>query len=161
MGAGLGLKKPVKSIVVKRHSGKLFRIGFAEMNGHRQSMEDAHVIITKDTWGFFGVFDGHGGSQCSSFVAKRVYEEIEKGPPEDDAAMRSLVLQLDREFLDTKQPSGTTGTFAIVKPDAEQPERFDLRVGNVGDSRVMLGRADGTMVEGPGTDGGLTTDHKT
>jgi len=25
---------------------------------------------------------------------------------------------------------------------------------------VLLGRADGTMVEGPGTDGGLTTDHK-
>eukprot|EP00434_Breviolum_minutum_P038536 symbB.v1.2.034185.t1/scaffold4372.1/size40542/1 len=33
-------------------------------------------------------------------------------------------------------------------------------VGNIGDSRVLLGRADGTIVEGPGTDGGLTTDHK-
>merc|ERR1719277_29948 len=37
---------------------------------------------------------------------------------------------------------------------------YGLRVGNIGDSRVLLGRADGTMFEGPGTDGGLTTDHK-
>lgn len=158
---GQGLRKPVSSIVVGRHSEKLFRVGFAEMNGWRSSMEDAHVIYTQDTCGFFGVFDGHGGSQCSTFVAKRMTEEITKGPPEDDAAMRSLVLQLDEEFLKTKLPSGSTGTFAIVKPDSSEGEgRFRLRVGNVGDSRVLLGRADGTIVEGPGTDGGLTTDHK-
>lgn len=35
-----------------------------------------------------------------------------------------------------------------------------MRVGNIGDSRVLLGHADGTMVEGEGTDGCLTTDHK-
>merc|ERR1719330_1578016 len=40
------------------------------------------------------------------------------------------------------------------------PGRYDLRVGNIGDSRVLLGRADGTIVDGGGTDGGLTTDHK-
>ena len=67
--------------------------------------------------------------------------------------------------------------------------KFWTKVGNIGDSRVLLGRADGTIVEGkqismqgsnaftshpsiflwlspvtshegPGTDGGLTTDHK-
>jgi serine/threonine protein phosphatase PrpC len=156
---GQGLNKPVKSIVVKRHPGKLFRVGLAEMNGWRPAMEDAHIIFAQDTWGFFGVFDGHGGSQCSSFVAARMTEEIAKGAPEDDTAMRSLVLQLDREFLDTKQPSGSTGTFAIVRPD-DSNRCFHLRIGNVGDSRVLLGRADGTMVEGSGTDGGLTTDHK-
>lgn len=156
---GQGLRKPVKSIVVKRHPGKLFRVGFAEMNGWRASMEDAHIVFAQETWGFFGVFDGHGGSQCSSFVAKRMTEEIAKGAPEDDAAMRSLVMQLDKEFLDTNQPSGSTGTFAIIHPDSADG-RFRLRVGNVGDSRVLLGRADGTIVEGPGTDGGLTTDHK-
>jgi len=156
---GQGLKKPVTSIVVKHHDGKLFRVGISEMNGWRPAMEDSHVIITRDEWGFFGVFDGHGGSQCSSFVAKRMTEEIEKGVPEDDAAMRSIVMQLDREFLDTKQPSGTTGTFAIVKPRGEEGG-FHLRIGNVGDSRVLLGRANGEMVKGSGTDDGLTTDHK-
>lgn len=33
-------------------------------------------------------------------------------------------------------------------------------MGNIGDSRVLLGRADGSIFPGPGTDSGLTTDHK-
>jgi serine/threonine protein phosphatase PrpC len=154
------MRKPVESIVVKNHDDKLFRVGLAEMNGWRPAMEDSHVIHTKDSGGLFGVFDGHGGSQCSSFVAKRMTEELEKGMPEDDAAMRSTVMQLDKEFLDSKQPSGTTGTFAIVQPEDGEGKRCHLRIGNVGDSRVLLGRANGEMVEGSGTDGGLTTDHK-
>eukprot|EP00439_Symbiodinium_sp_Y106_P052574 s1439_g7.t1 len=121
-------------------------------------MEDAHVSVMRDSWGFFGVFDGHGGQQCSSFVAKRLTEELRsQALPADDEAVKSLMLRIDQEFLDAKQPSGSTGTFAFVVPSAEH---VTLRVGNIGDSRVLLGRADGSMVEGPGTDGGLTTDHK-
>jgi len=130
------------------------------MNGWRKNMEDANVILCKDTWGFFGVFDGHGGDQCSKFIAKRLYEELEAGPPADDAAMKSMMLKLDQEFADSKLPSGSTGTFTLVKPPDCPGGKYNIRVGNIGDSRVLLGRADGTIVEGPGTDGGLTTDHK-
>eukprot|EP00931_Biecheleriopsis_adriatica_P077404 TRINITY_DN50984_c0_g1_i1.p1 TRINITY_DN50984_c0_g1~~TRINITY_DN50984_c0_g1_i1.p1 ORF type:complete len:705 (-),score=163.72 TRINITY_DN50984_c0_g1_i1:53-2008(-) len=124
-------------------------------------MEDAHVIVMRDSWGFFGVFDGHGGQQCSSFVARRLTEEISAKPlPEDDAEVKSLMLRIDQEFLDRNEPSGSTGTFAFVEPLTNGDKKVRLRVGNIGDSRVLLGRADGSMVEGPGTDGGLTTDHK-
>mmetsp|Transcript_129647 Transcript_129647/g.276553 ORF Transcript_129647/g.276553 Transcript_129647/m.276553 type:complete len:627 (+) Transcript_129647:85-1965(+) len=159
---GQGLPKAVSSVVVKRGlGGKFFRVGLAEMNGMRLNMEDAHVIFTQDRTGFFGVFDGHGGAQCSAFVARRLVEELNKnGVPPDDAAVTELSLRLDREFLDLGVPSGSTGTFAIVESSAEPEGRVCLRVGNIGDSRVLLGRADGTMVEGQGTDGGITTDHK-
>merc|ERR1719329_507126 len=70
------------------------------------------------------------------------------------------MLGLDTEFLATSQPSGSTGTFVFVQPGADGDEQFSLRVGNIGDSRVLLGRPDGTMIEGVGTDGGLTIDHK-
>ncbi|CAE7232501.1 unnamed protein product [Symbiodinium natans] len=155
---GQGLPKAVTSIVLEKDAGPLFQVGVAEMNGWRPTMEDAHVSVMQDTWGFFGVFDGHGGQQCSSFVAKRLTEELRsQSLPADDAAVKSLMLRIDQEFLDAKQPSGSTGTFAFVVPSAEH---ITLRVGNIGDSRVLLGRADGSMVEGPGTDGALTTDHK-
>lgn len=157
---GQGLPKAVTSVVVKRCTGFAFRVGFAEMNGWRPSMEDAHVIHCQDTWGFFGVFDGHGGDQCSQFIARRLTEELQNGPPEDDASMTALALKLDKEFLELGQPSGSTGTFVIVKPPQQEGGNYLLRVGNIGDSRVLLGRADGTLVEGHGTDGGLTTDHK-
>lgn len=157
---GQGLNKPVTSVVVKRVSGPSFRVGFAEMNGWRPSMEDAHVIESRESWGFFGVFDGHGGDQCSAYIARRLTEELADGPPQDDAAVTALALRLDKEFLESGQPSGSTGTFVIVKPPATPGGKYLLRVGNVGDSRVLLSRADGSLVEGSGTDGGLTTDHK-
>mmetsp|Transcript_116329 Transcript_116329/g.329073 ORF Transcript_116329/g.329073 Transcript_116329/m.329073 type:complete len:606 (-) Transcript_116329:100-1917(-) len=157
---GATLPRPVTPAVVRRFGGPLFRVGLAEMNGWRKNMEDAHVIFMKDTWGFFGVFDGHGGDQCPKFIAKRLTDELEHGQPATDAVVKELMLRLDREFLETKQPSGSTGTFALVNPPVEPDGQYFLRVGNIGDSRVLLGRPDGTMVEGDGTDGGLTTDHK-
>mmetsp|Transcript_73468 Transcript_73468/g.212788 ORF Transcript_73468/g.212788 Transcript_73468/m.212788 type:complete len:532 (-) Transcript_73468:61-1656(-) len=158
---GQSLPKAVESIVVERHADRSFRVGLAEMNGWRSAMEDAHLAILRDTWGFFGVFDGHGGSQCSAFVAKRLTEELGTGPiPVDDAAVKDMMLKVDREFLDTKMDSGSTGTFVLVQRHQTETGRYLLRVGNIGDSRVLLGRADGTIVQGPGTDGALTTDHK-
>lgn len=162
---GAVLPKPVTSVVVKRNGSSLFRVGFAEMNGWRKDMEDANVIVSRDSWGFFGVFDGHGGGACSKFIAKRLVEELDIALPADDNAVTELMLRLDQEYLDTKAPSGSTGTFAIVTPPAasDAAGKWSLRVGNIGDSRVLLGRADGTQVghpEGKGTDGGLTIDHK-
>mmetsp|Transcript_99215 Transcript_99215/g.280945 ORF Transcript_99215/g.280945 Transcript_99215/m.280945 type:complete len:557 (-) Transcript_99215:113-1783(-) len=154
---GQGLPKPVTSAVVKRVAGPLFRVGMAEMNGWRVSMEDTHVIFMQETWGLFGVLDGHGGDQCSAFVAKRLVEELQQAKPADDDAVSRLALKLDREFLETGQPSGSTGTFVMVHPEGG---RRLLRVANVGDSRILLARRDGSIVEGEGTDGGLTTDHK-
>jgi serine/threonine protein phosphatase PrpC len=162
---GSMLAAACEPIVMKRFGGPLFRVGFAEMNGWRKSMEDAHVVLSRSNWGFFGVFDGHGGDQCSKYVAQRLYEELEKGKPADDNVVKKLMLRIDQEFLDKQQASGSTGTFAIVEPQSEAaangtPERYLLRVGNIGDSRVLLGRLDGSIVAGAGTDDGITTDHK-
>lgn len=158
---GASLPAAVSTIVVRRENGVLFQVGLAEMNGWRSKMEDAHLVHIKDSWGFFGVFDGHGGEQCSQYIARRMREELEKNeePPSDDAAVKELALRLDAEFLDAQHPSGSTATFAIAKP-GEEPGTFLLRVGNIGDSRVLLGRMDGTMVEHTGSDGCLTADHK-
>eukprot|EP00927_Polykrikos_kofoidii_P066602 TRINITY_DN6216_c1_g1_i3.p1 TRINITY_DN6216_c1_g1~~TRINITY_DN6216_c1_g1_i3.p1 ORF type:complete len:554 (+),score=142.94 TRINITY_DN6216_c1_g1_i3:155-1663(+) len=124
-------------------------------------MEDAHLIKLRKEWGFFGVFDGHGGSACSAFAAKRLEEEIEKdGCPKDDAAVKKLILGIDKEFLDSEQPSGSTATMCIVEKPNTSGGKHRLRVINAGDSRVLLGSLDGTIVDGNGTDKGLTTDHK-
>jgi serine/threonine protein phosphatase PrpC len=158
---GSTLPKPVATTVVERHSRKGFRIAVAEMNGFRSSMEDAHIAHLQKDWGFFGVFDGHGGTQCSKFIAKRMAEELtEKGCPKDDEAVKKLCIDLDAEFLNSRQPSGSTATMCIVHHPAGPGGKLRLRVVNAGDSRTLLGRRDGTIVDGGGTDQGLTVDHK-
>lgn len=158
---GQALPNPVTSVPIERRGGEHFRVGLAEMNGWRTKMEDSHVIHMGDRWGFFGVFDGHGGDECSRYIASRVKEELDsKGLPANDDAVREMVFALDQEFIDFEKPSGSTGTFVIIELPQADGGKLTLRIGNVGDSRILLGTADGEMVEGPGTDGGLTNDHK-
>ena len=42
---GASLPKPVMSTVVERTGSKQFRVGLAEVNGWRSSMEDAHICL--------------------------------------------------------------------------------------------------------------------
>jgi len=155
---GNALPKPVRSVVIERHEHPKFRVGSAELNGFRSSMEDAHLVFMQEDWGFFGVFDGHGGDMCSKFVAKELRDELEAGGcPADDAAVRKLLFKVDDAFLKTGQSSGTTAAMCIVHPSPTGPR---LRLVNAGDSRVLLGKRDGTIVDGGGTDQGLSTDHK-
>eukprot|EP00928_Gymnodinium_smaydae_P085406 TRINITY_DN6881_c0_g1_i2.p1 TRINITY_DN6881_c0_g1~~TRINITY_DN6881_c0_g1_i2.p1 ORF type:complete len:510 (-),score=115.05 TRINITY_DN6881_c0_g1_i2:1047-2576(-) len=158
---GATLPKPVESTVVERRFSKRFRMGVAELNGWRPNMEDAHLAHIHDDWAFFGVFDGHGGEACSKYVAERLEAELSSGGcPADDAAVTELCLKVDQAFLDTQQDSGSTATMCIVHVPSSAGEKYKLRVVNIGDSRVLLGRRDGTIVDGGGTDSGLTKDHK-
>lgn len=158
---GATLPRVVDSTVVERHETKNFRIATAEMNGWRNNMEDSHLAFFGDDWGFFGVFDGHGGEACSAFVAPRLRRELEeKGCPADDAAVKKMLFSIDQEFLDKEVASGSTATMCIVKKPKEKGGKHKLRVINAGDSRVLLGKRDGTIIDGGGTDQGLTTDHK-
>jgi len=146
---------------MERQEAKGFRVGLAEMNGWRNSMEDAHLVVLNANagWGVFGVFDGHGGQACSAFVARRLREELEaKGCPADDKEIRDLMFRVDDEFLKTGQASGSTATMVAV--NAGPSGKMRLRVINAGDSRTLLGRRNGMIRDGGGTDEGMTTDHK-
>ncbi|KAJ3441669.1 hypothetical protein M0812_13682 [Anaeramoeba flamelloides] len=48
----------------------------------RRTMEDAHIVVDKlgdkEDQGFFGVYDGHGGSQASNFCKEHLHIEFQK-----------------------------------------------------------------------------------
>mmetsp|Transcript_147703 Transcript_147703/g.271512 ORF Transcript_147703/g.271512 Transcript_147703/m.271512 type:complete len:448 (-) Transcript_147703:79-1422(-) len=159
---GAMLPKPVETTVMEREGGQGFTVGVAEMNGFRSKMEDSHIIYIKEGWGFFGVFDGHGGDRCAKFVAEKIREKLdEMGKlPENDEAVKKMILDVDEEFNALEADSGSTGAMCIVEAPAAADGKYKLRVANAGDSRVLLGKIDGAIVDGGGTDQGLTVDHK-
>eukprot|EP00929_Paragymnodinium_shiwhaense_P097129 TRINITY_DN5889_c0_g1_i2.p1 TRINITY_DN5889_c0_g1~~TRINITY_DN5889_c0_g1_i2.p1 ORF type:complete len:479 (+),score=145.55 TRINITY_DN5889_c0_g1_i2:76-1512(+) len=160
MGAQM-CPQAVEVAVIERNGNRNFEVATAEMNGFRGSMEDSHLVYFCDDWGFFGVFDGHGGSQSAAFVSKRLAEVLrEKGCPKDDAAVKEIMFKVDQEIKDERIEDGTTATMCIVTKPSAAGGKCQLRVINAGDSRTLLGRRDGTIVDGGGTDKGLTTDHK-
>ena len=197
---GASLPKPISCTVLERHGDKHFRVGVAEMNGWRNSMEDAHVIHMTNGEGYFGILDGHGGGECSVWCSQRLQEQLAAhGCPKDDAAAKKLLLDTDQAFLSTgmgkrldpSQPnpsphpssnpgpshnpsprpspspspspgmgSGSTAAMCVVRKPVTPGGKYRLHVINAGDSRVLLSRADGSIVDGGGTDQGLTIDHK-
>eukprot|EP01063_Lacrimia_lanifica_P023183 TRINITY_DN3066_c0_g4_i1.p1 TRINITY_DN3066_c0_g4~~TRINITY_DN3066_c0_g4_i1.p1 ORF type:complete len:482 (+),score=175.19 TRINITY_DN3066_c0_g4_i1:146-1591(+) len=131
------LPKPVTTKVLERKGSNEFYVGVAYMNGFREGMEDAHSVVINDGSGFFGVFDGHCGSNCSIYVAERFTDIMQsKKPPIADDDMRDLSLQIDHAFLSQRVEGGSTGTYCSVEKTAAG---YHLQVCNVGDSRVVLG----------------------
>jgi len=119
------------------------------MQGWRQSMEDAHSIhLTLDNHvncGFFGVFDGHCGKQASIFCDENMYKYVDKvNDLSNFENITQQIIKLDNDFMENYHiDDGTTAIFAISQPNQTEDGvivNYKLIVGNVGDSRAVLGR---------------------
>eukprot|EP00906_Rhabdomonas_costata_P026561 RCo037851 len=152
---GNQLPAPVTSKVVQRAGNVHFRAAAVGVNGRREAMEDDHMMNLTDKFGIFGVFDGHAGSQCSSFCAKAFAEEIAKlGPPVPDHRLEVLCSEVDEKFGASCTSSGSTAAIAIITPLEGAQKQYDVQISHVGDSRVLVGKNMGAALLH------ATTDHK-
>ncbi|KAM7253311.1 hypothetical protein ACFE04_025929 [Oxalis oulophora] len=141
----------------------VLRSGSCAEKGPKQYMEDEHVCIddliqhldaTEDLpspGAFYGVFDGHGGTDASSFVRNNILRLIVEDshfPKYVEKAIKSAFLKADYAFADASSldiSSGTTALTALVFGRT-------LLIANAGDCRAVLGRR-GRAIE-------MSKDHK-
>jgi protein phosphatase len=155
---GIGLSSPVESKVLYRLGSPHFRVGGATMQGYRYHMEDAHSMIpdlipnAKHPVGFFGVYDGHGGTEASKFIASIFHKHVSQlNNPRDQKKLKECCIATDKDLLkELPGDDGSTAVFAVV---VKVGETYEMTVGNIGDSRVVLARKGTKSI-------GLTTDHK-
>lgn len=138
-------------------------VGIAWCQGIRNTMEDTHLVDqgsfmskTKVDFTLFGLFDGHGGDGAAIFtrdnLTKYLIEEMESHCPEgltEDGIYRALkecFVKLDAEHTSKLarengiNDTGTTATVALILDGK-------LWVANVGDSRTILVKNDGTVLQ--------------
>ncbi|KAH0930543.1 hypothetical protein HID58_016270, partial [Brassica napus] len=122
------------------------------------AMEDRYsAVVDHDGGGrrkaFFGVYDGHGGSNAAEFAAKNLGNNIEAAVAaarsgEDgysiERAIREAYLKTDEEFLKEGSGGGACCVTALIS-------NGELAVSNAGDCRAVISRA--------GVAEALTTDH--
>lgn len=118
-----------------------------------QSFSSSHFAAVDDfcePTSIYAVFDGHAGYQCSQFCVDwlsayfvRKYSISHDIP----SALFATFKQLDRDFMESNKKDGTTACVAVLTGHEK------LTVANVGDSRALLVRADGTFKP-------LSVDHK-
>lgn len=153
--------------------------GLSEEIGFRPSMEDACTIVQHlnisvlgsvglSPQSFFGVFDGHGGNQCSQYLSQHLHVQVADGLVQESASIIKLF-----ESAHVNEMSNFTENQALLneldeivtkslkttflKTDSEFIEKSTnchhgstattalilgprLYIANVGDSRVMLCR---------------------
>jgi len=103
-------------------------------------------------FGFFGVYDGHGGDKASEYVCENLHlqflecankmgdlsrvEELEE-------SLRAAILKVEEKWLlhaeEIENCSGTTAAVVVVKD-------LNLIVGNVGDSEIIICGKDGKAI---------------
>lgn len=100
---------------------------------------------------FFGMYDGHGGAECSKFAAKRFPKELkidlEAGLPPMKAMVNANYATEVAFFRE--HPGDESGTTAVCM--LYDSASRSITVSNVGDSRALLVRKSGKIVP-------LTTD---
>ncbi|GAV59685.1 PP2C domain-containing protein [Cephalotus follicularis] len=141
----------------------VLRSGSCAERGPKQYMEDEHICIDNliehldatenfpSPVAFYGVFDGHGGTDAASFVRNNILRFIVQDsqfPICVEAAIRSAFVKADYAFADDSSldiSSGTTAITALVFGRT-------LIIANAGDCRAVLGRR-GRAIE-------MSKDHK-
>ncbi len=130
-------------------------ISLACCEGRRDTMEDAHLIESdyiqvqgkKHYYQLFGVFDGHGGSECSAYVANDLnmwLQEALQNNNENELteegifkALKECFIKLDAAY---SEKGGTTATVAFIIDQK-------IWVANVGDSRTILIDEKGEVIQ--------------
>ncbi|XP_042500607.1 uncharacterized protein LOC122078615 [Macadamia integrifolia] len=120
-------------------------VGVFSMKGKKKVMEDTHKIVSVSALngdsrkGFFGVYDGHGGTKAAEFVAENlhgnIFEMLDKsgGNMKKEDAIKAAYLKTDQDFLKQGLGSGTCCVTTLI-------EGGDILVSNLGDCRAVLCR---------------------
>lgn len=159
---GSTLSGPISSKHVERHEKWGILVAAAEMQGYREAQEDFHTIKLgmpgKPDHIFLGVYDGHSGAKASKFLSENLWKNVSKlSDPMDQALLRECALKTDAAFLKSEDTlegknNGAACIFAVLKQQTGK-DAWDIVVGNIGDSRVIIVRQDGSLTE-------LSNDHK-
>lgn len=135
---GAALPKPCLSKVVERSCSDFYFSSCVSVNGYRTAMEDAHMMTVHDSKeaAFFGVFDGHSGDQCSTWLAQKVPEALKSLPAKGvgEEQIKAKCQALDEEFLRLPCSQGMGGSTAVF---CSVFKNGRLQVANVGDSRLL------------------------
>jgi len=124
------------------------RVGWAETQGRRASMEDHIVISGNETYDLLGIFDGHNGADTSMWAGKHIghYFQVSLASKSDPgAALIEAFKDTNESLRKNNITGGTTALVVVVMEDK-------IFVANAGDCRMVAWKDGGVQR--------ITRDHK-
>lgn len=137
-------------------------IDVSSVQGHRETMEDYHTVQTniygRDDLTAVAVYDGHCGTRASKFCHDVMVDSVIRSAEflsnlENSlaAAMKQTSNAYTKQAMSHGWADGSTAVVAFIQGN-------DIVVGNIGDSRAVLGRRNQSTNLLENVD--LTKDHK-
>jgi len=77
--------------------------GLLEHQGRRDGMEDASSVLLADNYSLFGVYDGHGGDTCSTFLKEKLLSRVStylNNGESPEQALEKAFEGIDKEYCD-------------------------------------------------------------
>lgn len=115
-------------------------IGYAEMRGRRKTMEDAIIAIRTEVLSIYGILDGHGGDFTSAFTAFQISNNLTRimELPFTRETVFHMIKSIFACVKSVNVKDGSTMNVAFRKGN-------DLIIANIGDSRSIIIRNDGSI----------------
>uniref|UniRef100_A0A0G4I3P7 protein-serine/threonine phosphatase n=1 Tax=Chromera velia CCMP2878 TaxID=1169474 RepID=A0A0G4I3P7_9ALVE len=150
---GAGNSHPMTSKELISYHVNHFRTGGASMQGYRTEMEDALLCSTEipnhtGQW-IAGVFDGHCGSAVSRRISRELPKRLGNCASLTVEEIEQTCLEFDQNILESDdREAGSTAIFVVVSKNEKkegEPLTFTVKVCNIGDSRCLVIRPDGSF----------------
>eukprot|EP00742_Colponemidia_sp_Colp-10_P016116 GILJ01018442.1.p1 GENE.GILJ01018442.1~~GILJ01018442.1.p1 ORF type:complete len:419 (-),score=51.56 GILJ01018442.1:33-1262(-) len=140
---GVSSEQGSRKTMEDRHTARLTEAKQGEHDSDSQEDDDLQIEDTpEDTLAqgvpFFGVYDGHGGTQCAAYLRKKL-DKLVLGHPKvidsPEVALSEAIDFAESEFLDLfkEDSSGSTAAVAIIVGNK-------IITANVGDTEIVLNR---------------------
>ncbi|KAJ5167305.1 uncharacterized protein N7482_006086 [Penicillium canariense] len=121
-------KRPPASLTIKRSNDPKSSADSRESRGAETASGDPQVF-------YFGVFDGHGGSECSTFLQDRLHEYIQNAAA--DFELQSS-LRTKQQQVNYGEVSSATGSLPVMQ-EADRKRIGDLEKHLVQNWRRLVG----------------------
>ena len=115
-------------------------VGYSEMCGVRESMEDAIVIREdiKDDISLYSVIDGHGGTRTSTISAYRLARYALDNAALTDEFAHDVIIHLNDAIKKMDYPDGATVVMALRQGN-------QMMTVHLGDARAIIVKHDGSV----------------
>ncbi len=111
-----------------------FNLDFADAQGPRPTMEDAHFYKEFEKGILTGVFDGHGGGQVSAYASKQFEKLFPRALKEANGnvhtAMESVIHQIHQDVANYSFWNGVGSTAVVCYIDKETHQIYTATLGD-------------------------------
>ena len=136
------LKQPIKEKELSNNENDILRYGSCGMQGWRRRMEDSHISDLSQgedgRFNIFGVFDGHGGKEVSTFVKNHFTKSFLSNKKIKTDHIKQAIIETFLNMDELMQQSDGKKELKILAKKSQEEDEIFAKKYNIKDSQMDI-----------------------